>query len=378
MRKIYYIALYDTNEWIHEKRRVFQSGINKANTVINALNNLGWNVNIISMSTTLGDKRCPARICDLSLQTKLYQFACFGRKGTLSRITNFIWLRLQLVHYVSRHIKNNDIVIVYHNTEYPKLIYLLKKLLCFKMILELEEIYADVNGNERLRKKENHLIDKADAFIFPTEKLNERVNRHNKPFAIVYGPYMIRTKSKRRNYDNIIHVVYAGTFNPQKGVLDAIKAAGFLSEEYTLHILGNGSENEITIVKKTIGETIHRTNASIMYEGEIKGESFYDFLEKCDIGLCPQDPNALFTDTSFPSKVLTYLSCGLRVVSIKIPSISESKIGDMISFYSEQDPQEIANTIRSVDLHSTFDYVNRIIELKSDFEKSMSKILENI
>lgn len=81
------------------------------------------------------------------------------------------------------------------------------------------------------------------------------------------------------------------------------------------------------------------------FEGELKGDDYKHFIQKCHIGLSTQDPTAAFNATSFPSKILVYLSNGLRVVSIRIPVVEHSAIADCLCFYDEQSPKMIANAI---------------------------------
>ena len=216
----------------------------------------------------------------------------------------------------------------------------------------------------------------ADAYIFPTEKLDKFINTSCKPSVVVYGPYELRERNDAKEWGEKIHVVYAGTFEPSKGVLDAINAARFLNEDYCIHILGNGSDIQVKKVKDTIEDLRRTTQCKVIYEGEKVGEEFYSFMCSCDIGLSPQDPKALYNATSFPSKVLTYISCGLRVVSIDIDTIKSSKVSDKIYFYHDQTPKEIAKTIMSVDLSREYKYQEIICELQQDFKKQLEKIME--
>ena len=73
-------------------------------------------------------------------------------------------------------------------------------------------------------------------------------------------------------------------------------------------------------------------------------------MQKCHIGLSTQIPEGEYNDTSFPSKVLTYMSNGLSVVSIKIPVLLNSAVGEHLSFYSIPNGQEIAASIINADL----------------------------
>ena len=70
---------------------------------------------------------------------------------------------------------------VYHSLGYMSLREKnLKKLKGFKLIIEAEEIYGDVIGDEKTSQKEYEFFKIADGFIFPTELLSEKVNTEKK------------------------------------------------------------------------------------------------------------------------------------------------------------------------------------------------------
>ena len=117
--------------------------------------------------------------------------------------------------------------------------------------------------------------------------------------------------------------------------------------------------------------------AKITYDGVLSGKDYIRFLQSCDIGLSTQDPNAAFNGTSFPSKILSYMANGLRVVSIRIPAIETSAVGDMVFYYDEQTPEEIAKAIMNIDFNDNYDSREYIRQLSNQFEKDMKKLLDN-
>lgn len=374
--RVKYICQYDVHKENTEKRRVFQSGINKVNTIIKTLQALDYGVDIISLSVSLGNGTASSRFLHFDSNATLKIFKSFGRGNLFRKMASYVWHRVQFLLYCFNNVKKTDKVIVYHTTECSRILYVLKKILGFYLIYEIEEIYADVNGNEKFRKQEYKLFNIADAYIFSTEKLDKLINISHKPSAIVYGPYELRERNYAEEWVERIHVVYAGTFEPSKGVLDAINAARYLNENYCIHILGNGLDSHVRRVKETIEDLSKTTQCEVVYEGEKVGEEFYSFMCSCDIGLSPQDPNALYNTTSFPSKVLTYISCGLRVVSIDIDTIKNSKVSNEIYFYHDQTPKEIAKTIMCVDLSREYKYQEIISDLQQDFKKQLKNLLE--
>ena len=177
--------------------------------------------------------------------------------------------------------------------------------------------------------------------------------------------------------DKIIHCVYAGTFDPRKGgAAAAAAAAEFLPDDYHIHILGFGSDEEIRNMKDCISRVAKKSAAKVSYDGLLTGEDYIKFIQSCDIGLSTQNPDAAFNATSFPSKILSYLANGLRVVSIRIPAIEQSDVGDKLFYYDEQTPDQIAKAIRSIDMSQEYDSRRLIEQLSECFERELVEVLE--
>ena len=115
------------------------------------------------------------------------------------------------------------------------------------------------------------------------------------------------------------------------------------------------------------------------YDGCLSGRDYLEFLQHCDIGLCTQDPNAAFNATSFPSKILSYMSNGLSVVSAKVPAIVNSPVGDLITYYDAQTPEEIAKAILKVNLENKGSKEQvRIKELDKSFQEGIKSMLDGL
>ena len=177
--------------------------------------------------------------------------------------------------------------------------------------------------------------------------------------------------------DDKIHVVYAGTLDPRKGGTVAVNMASHLTPEYRVHILGFGREEEIRAIKSMCVEVTNRGGASVTYDGLLKGEAYIEFLQKCQIGLSTQNPLAKFNNTSFPSKILSYMSNGLQVVSVDIDAIRRSPVSEYIYFYREQTPEDIARTILNIDWNSPFDTRAVVQNLDYRFVEQMRSFLDD-
>lgn len=355
VKKIYYLSVYSIKKYSYEDRYYPLSTATKMEGIIQALINGGYEVEIISASPSHknGGKGHYEQIQE-GVQLKL--FSSLGRKNFIIKICDRIWMLLQIIVYFIRKIRRTDYVIVYHSLLYLNIIQFLKKILGFKMILEFEEMYSEVLGKKELRKKENNLIKIADKYIFPSSTMPEALNvKDVNKYTVIHGTYKAEADQNINKDKNYIDIVYAGTLDLRKGSLEAIESACYLPSNYRVHILGFGTETQIKELEERIEIVNNKNKAKVFYEGVLYGEKYIQFLQYCDIGLCTQDPAAPFNETSFPSKILSYMANGLRVVSVTIPSIVNSKVSKYIFFCNSQTGKDIADCIKSIDINSEYD-----------------------
>lgn len=380
-----YLAYYDTAENKAENRGYVLAATNKIDYICSALNRIGYPVEIVSASATSNRKGCRGKTVWLTDETVLKLFPCLGTGILPKRLLGRFLMRMRLFFYLLVHTQKAENVLVYHSLGYAGTVALARKIRKFRLILEVEEIYADVNGRESDRKKEYKVFSAADAYLLPTELLNEKINIHNKPYALIHGTYQAERDRKCNIFSDYlqeekkrrIHCVYAGTFDPRKGgAIAAAAAAEFLPENYHMHILGFGNEAEKKHMQELIDELAKKCACDISYDGLLSGEEYIRFIQSCDIGLSTQNPDAAFNATSFPSKILSYMANGLRVVSIRIPAIESSAIGEYMYYYDVQEPEEIAKAIMQADMAAPYDGRKVIAQLARGFERDLKILLE--
>ena len=265
-----------------------------------------------------------------------------SRKRFLLPLCGAIML-ISVFLFVLSNVRSKDIVVLYHSIYYDNIIIFLKKIKKFKIIYEVEEIYADVRNQGVGRTREIRKCQlAADAYIFPTELLDEIIN-NNKKRVIVYGaynPYHIRRK---RDSEKII-VVYSGILMEGKGATQAVECAKALNNRFEIRIIGYGSDDEIKLIKKLIDK--NESSCRVVFDGMKNGDDFIQYLSNCDIGLCIQPNGSCFNATSFPSKILNYFNCGLNVVATEMQTLIKSELSDYIFFSKNASPKEVAKSIQ--------------------------------
>lgn len=370
-----YLCYYDKN--FDEGRNFVLAATNKIDYISGAIKSEGVDVEIVSASTT-SSKGCfkkRTEILENGVKLKLFRANKWG--NVFQKIWATIYFKLAIFFYLLFNVKKGEKIIVYHSLAYMNQVKLAKAIKKFNLILEVEEIYGDVTELRKIVNKELDFFKNADAYIFPTELLNSKINVKNKPYVIIHGTYNVEKQITNKFNDDKIHCVYAGTFDVRKGgALFAIKSAEFLSEKYHLHVLGFGNNEDTKAVKNTIEAVNKLGNCTVTFDGLKSGEEYIKFIQSCHIGLSTQNPNAKFNDTSFPSKVLSYMANGLRVVSIKIKALETSAVNALIYYYSEDKPNEIAKAIQSINVLDNYDSSAKISELDKQFKQDIKKIIE--
>ena len=291
---------------------------------------------------------------------------------------HYYFRRGQLKRFLST-LGEKDTVIAYHSLQTADIFFAYKRKNNFKFILELEEIYQDVvNCGQKKAAWERKVITAADGYILATEALSKEIPAE-RPYIVINGTYHSEPERDVGFADGKIHCVYAGTFDPTKGgAAAAAAAAEFLPEKYHVHILGFGTEEQKKQLQGLIATVQKKTKCTLTYDGLKSGEEYIRFLQSCQIGLCTQIPDARYTETSFPSKVLVYLANGLRVLSVRIPAVENSEVGGILYYYDTQSPQEIANAIMNIPMKEDYDSRQLLNQLDKDCERNLKRLLEKI
>lgn len=375
---VYYLGYYDCYEIAEEKRTAAPPAINKMGYIISVLSEVvNEKTMVINPSETTVNKYIFGKTRSLNSGISIKTFGSFQSKCKIIRGFGHLWTKAQVLAFLMSNVKCDDTLIVYHSLSLMKIVGKVKKCKKCNLIIEVEELYSDVTEDAKLRKKEIKYLQIADKYIVITELLNKDINLENKPKIISHGTYKTVPKCSEKNNDGKIHVVYAGTFDPIKGgVYVAIETAEYLNEKYVLHILGKGNEAETNAVVEKIKQTEQKTKCKIVFDGYKSGKEFDAFIQSCHIGLSTQQPGGKYNASSFPSKILMYMSNGLHVVSVRIPAVVTSEVGKHVHYYDSQHPLAISEAIKNITFDDGYNSSVHLNDLHDNFSKQLSKLLK--
>ena len=249
-RPIYYLGHNNAPSVTGEERVVSLAAVTKMDYIASVLNRLGRRVCFISMAGPVRGSVSKGGTFELSDDVSLTLWPALPRGGKLNGFVNYIGLRRRTEEFLDS-LGPEDTVVCYHSLEFCSLLPRAKRRAGFKLVLEVEELYSDVTGRPVDLERERRSFAAADAFIFPTRLLAEKVGTDGRPYALCSGVYRPAPHVAERRGDGLVHVVYAGTLDPRKGGAAAAAAAGaFLDDLYAVHILGDGSAEQVAAIER--------------------------------------------------------------------------------------------------------------------------------
>ena len=372
---------YDSPVFAAENRICAPSVATVIDYLSSALSCLGIRTEIVSASETRNTRGSyPARTTQISDSVTLSACPTWGFENPMLRAGAKVISRLWLVRYLCKNVQNGETVIFCSTPVLfePLLIFrLLTKRRGIKLLLFAGEVFQYVQPLPQLKRKlEWLLLEDADSYICSTPMLEKVINKSHRPSAILSGTYEIEPDFGERFNDGKTHIVYSGVINSSKGASTAVDVARALGTNFALHILGWGLDADIVALRNQIADVnINGQGCQAFYEGVKRGRDYKVFLQCCAIGLCPQDLKASYNTTSFPSKIFSYLSNGLRVVSVNIPAIRTSQVGDILYYADSDQPIDIARTIESIDLDTSYDSRAVLDEMNRNFIHRLGEML---
>ena len=378
---IHYFSIWGENN-LGRELSYSPAGLKKAKYVLDVLSRIDTTrvVSFASGGSKWNGFYHSLLICDNNQE--FYYCSTFGSSNKYLRMIERWFNILQMVLYILK-LSSTDIVVFYHERYFSHAIrfcrFIRRKP---KLILQVEEVYS-LAGNYPLKMIRNEIdyIRKADAYILVNDIISEKLTLDTlKPFCVSYGPYQLQNSTYVPQTDNRIHIVYAGVIDKiKRGAEMAVKACKFLPKNYCLHVAGFGNDVDVAYLKSLIEEVNKEGSCEILYEGCLIGSDYNNLMNKCSIGLSTQVSGEFkYAETSFPSKVISYLSYGLSVVTTKIKVLELCEISDLLSFYNSDDPEVIADAIRECPIIEKKTAQERILKLDKEFEQNLRNIVQDL
>ena len=379
--KIYYIGYYHKID-NPSNFQSYPAANTKIDYIIRTIKQSNFNLEILALGETKSiNKFYKANFQIIDKFEKIKYISTFSNNLPILKLLSRLFLLLQVLKYLLFVVPKNSVVIVYHSYSLILVIKLVRYLKKIKLIFELEEIYqAAWKGAESKFESEKEYLNNADGYIFVNDIIGELCGIQNKPNVVCYGSYQTVDVIPIKDYSGKIELVYAGVLGDKKSdIYLALNSMRFLSGKYVLNILGYGSKINIEQLKIEIDKlNLEYDDVKVIFHGKLIGEEYLDFLKTCHIGLSTRVLEDKYSNFTFPSKLLVYLSNNLATVSSQINCITKSKVADHVYFYKSSSPDSVADAIKSInfDEFTKKNQVDMVNQLNSEFIFALKILLK--
>ena len=85
--------------------------------------------------------------------------------------------------------------------------------------------------------------------------------------------------------------------------------------------------------------------------------------------------NEKYNDSSFPSKILTYLANGLRVISVDLKAIRTSQVGKLLYYSKSDSPKDLADAVMGIDYSQQYDSRSFLAGLHKKFSEEFEQLI---
>ena len=247
-----------------------------------------------------------------------------------------------------RYIKKEQPDILYGHDYYSALLLLffLKRKKCKKIVYDAHELYVPEKGKPfSFRSRifywiEKAIVKKVDLLICASEERGYLMQKH---YNLPSPPLTIRNISKLnvisekefcddKNVNGFLQIpgktlVYAGVVVKSRRLDELIRAAGTLSPEVKLLIVGGG--NAVEELKEL---AVSYPNLQSLFTGPLPFRELGYILSKCDLGFIYYPVDTLNNIYCASNKLYEYASVNLPIVSNNNPTIKKAleqyKIGE--------------------------------------------------
>lgn len=239
---------------------------------------------------------------------------------------NFI---LKARREIKKWIKNNpdgivicDIVLGEMSIALLSLSYLLKNKK-YAIVTDVPSIRA---GEKRKGLKaipfriKNVLIKYYDGYIFLAEKMNEVLNKKNKPYVVIEGiadDTVLKYNNCIENKEKKKTIMMAGLLEEIFGVNILLESFSKINDD-SLRLKFYGKGSSVNLIKE-----FSELDSRIEYCGELTNEEIVKKEISSTLLVNPRPPIGDWTSLSFPSKNMEYMASGTPLMAFDLPCIPE-------------------------------------------------------
>jgi Glycosyltransferase len=169
------------------------------------------------------------------------------------------------------------------------------------------------------------LLKKMDGVVFLSQDTNNQfiqAGLEEKKTTTIYNfhtldvePDAIEKKVLEEKKRSILDIVFLGSINERKGILDLLKALEKISSPFILHVCGTATDDNVE--KKFEEQKKNIKNGTINQHGYVTGKEKKEILINGDVLVLPSYAEG------FPLVLLEAAAAGCAIISTKVGAVSE-------------------------------------------------------
>lgn len=184
------------------------------------------------------------------------------------------------------------------------------------------------------------MASKFDAFILYTQKMADHLHIAEGQYEVIEGFREVQEKKPKPSED--FNVVYAGSLDLRYGVGRLIEAMSYVEDkDVFLHLYGAGTAESFI-------QECSLNDKRIIFHGKVPNAEATEAIYSATVLINPRNAyDGEFTEYSFPSKDIEYLSTGIPTLLCKLPGMPKEYFGHFVDI-GEGTPKQIATAISKV------------------------------
>lgn len=217
----------------------------------------------------------------------------------------------------------------------------LLKLLFPKKVIQASVVPDIFFPKKWIWKKVNKLTEKMaskfDAFILYTAKMADHLHIKEGHFEVIEGFREVLDRKPEPSYT--FKVVYAGSLNLNYGVGRLVEAMSLIEDQgIQLHLYGAGTAESMILEKSG-------KDRRIVFHGRVSNSEAVDAVYSASVLINPRNSfDGEYTEYSFPSKDIEYMSTGIPTLLCKLPGMPVDYYGHFIDI-GEGTPEQISSAL---------------------------------
>ena len=234
------------------------------------------------------------------------------------------------------------------NTLAASLVCKIRRKPCMAIITDLPEF---MTSNQLYQNITNLVISNSSYYTFLSDKMNERLNKKNKPYVIVEG---FSDYFDDNTYEHNNEIIYAGNLSIDNGVMNLVNAfqKSKLHDTCILRLFGGGS---------AVKHIEALNDARIHYEGTKPNTEVLFALRRAMLLVNPRPTSEEFTKYSFPSKTIESLGTGTPFASTELYAIGKEYFNyvDSLKDGSEEEILSYLNHFNDIEYNARLDKASK-------------------